>query len=125
MSSKPRLVVSNSDPVRRAGPKSLPKLVDRPRVVDGRGDAGRWVGNRRRSLVVAEVTRADAIDVWVALIARNCGTREVCAVMFGVTFQTACNWFDGVTAPSAAAVMQAVVWWPEAFAALGSVRGAA
>jgi hypothetical protein len=31
--------------------------------------------------------------------------------MFGVTFQTACNWFDGVSAPSARAVMQAFDWW--------------
>ncbi|WDA11426.1 hypothetical protein [Paracoccus marcusii] len=26
-------------------------------------------------------------------------SREACAVHFGVTFQTACNWFDALNAP--------------------------
>lgn len=119
-SVKPRLVVANDRQSARAGgQKSFARIIDGPRLTEGRGRAGRRGADRRlpavpgrsRVLVVADVTRAEAIDRWVALINDHCGTRERCAVMFDVTFQTACNWFDGVSAPSAAAMFQAVDWW--------------
>jgi hypothetical protein len=50
------------------------------------------------------------------LVEARCGTREVAATVFGVTFQTACNWFDRDRCPMGDKVMLAVRMWPEAFA---------
>ncbi|MDS9468192.1 hypothetical protein RGQ15_11505 [Paracoccus sp. MBLB3053] len=36
---------------------------------------------------------------WSHLMIASFGSREECAVHFGVTFQTACNWFDGMCRP--------------------------
>lgn len=127
-SAKPFTVVRGGQPAMQRRQTSLPKVFEKAAPVGGRGRAGRRVADRAvlprpRSLQVADVTRAAAIDRWIDLIARHCGSREACAAMFGVTFQTACNWFDGVSAPSAAAVFQAVDWWGADLAA--PKRGAA
>lgn len=42
---------------------------------------------------------------WQDFVTSNFASREECAVFFGVTFQTACNWFDGLVAPSSPALM--------------------
>lgn len=70
-------------------------------------------GGRRRAPMV---TRHDAKTIWADLVARRCGDRETAALTFGVTFQTACNWFDGFVCPSGDKVMIAVQLWPEEFA---------
>jgi hypothetical protein len=115
-SAKPRLIaVVGGQSASTARPTSLPNMFDR-RSSRRQADRMRPVSvsaSRPACLPVADVTRDAAIDRWIALITRHCGTREACAAMFGVTFQTACNWFDGVSAPSAAAVFQAVDWWGE------------
>ncbi|MTH79397.1 hypothetical protein [Paracoccus aestuariivivens] len=36
---------------------------------------------------------------WSLLMIGSFSSREECAVHFGVTFQTACNWFDGMCRP--------------------------
>ncbi len=43
--------------------------------------------------------RAAFLRRWSLLMIASFASREVCAVHFGVTFQTACNWFDGLNAP--------------------------
>jgi hypothetical protein len=84
------------------------------REVDRRrgGASARRVGLMRPALTVS---RHAAVVIWADLVARRCETREACAVMFEVTFQTACNWFDGFSCPGGDKVMQAVEWWPEEF----------
>ncbi len=69
----------------------------------------------RRSWALPDVSRAEAVRFWADLVARRCGSREACAVMFQVTFQTACNWFDGFSCPTGDRVMVAVRAWPEEF----------
>ena len=71
---------------------------------------------RSDAVPVAEVSGAEFRAWWSALVARRCVTREACADMFGVTFQTACNWFDGFSTPTGDKVFLAVVVWPEDFA---------
>ena len=39
------------------------------------------------------------VQRWSLLMIASFNSREACAVHFGVTFQTACNWFDGMNAP--------------------------
>ena len=87
----------------RPGQASMSKPVDL-RVIPG---------GRRRA---PAVTRHQAKVFWADLVARRCGDRETAARMFGVTFQTACNWFDGYVCPSGDKVMIAVQLWPEEFA---------
>lgn len=36
---------------------------------------------------------------WSLLMISSFSSREICAVHFDVTFQTACNWFDGNCSP--------------------------
>lgn len=64
------------------------------------------------------IGRHEATVFWAELVARRCRTREECAVLFGVTFQTACNWFDGFSCPTGAAVLNAVRMWPDEFVAM-------
>ena len=89
-----------------------------------RAGRGRTAGARRRAAVtlpVIGITPHRAMVIWSDLMTRRCGSREVCAARFGVTFQTACNWFDGFSCPTGDKVLQAVAWWPEEFG-LGGVR---
>lgn len=79
----------------------------------GRGRSVRAA--RRAQILPLTVTRHGAIVMWADLVARRCGTREACAAMFSVTFQTACNWFDGFSIPTGDKVLQAIDWWPEEF----------
>lgn len=73
---------------------------------------------RRGPVPVIGITRDQALDWWAGLVRRRCGPPERCAVMFGVTAQTARNWRAGTARPHVDIVMQAAIWWPEEFAAL-------
>ena len=88
--------------------------MSHPNGFEGRG---RGLAARRRAQVLPVITvrRRDAISFWSQLLARRCGNRERAAVMFDVTFQTACNWWDGFTVPTGDKVLQAMRWWPEDF----------
>ena len=68
-----------------------------------------------RGRVAPLVTAFEAKVFWADLVRRRCGSREACAVMFGVTFQTACNWFDGFTVPTGDKMLTAQRRWPEDF----------
>lgn len=73
---------------------------------------------RRGPLPVIAVSRDWAQGWWADLVSRRCGSPERCAAMFDVTVQTARNWMAGTSRPHVDIVLQAVIWWPEAFAAL-------
>jgi hypothetical protein len=79
-------------------------------------DARRGRDAMRRVTCAPIVTRHAATVFWADLMARRCGSRERAAVMFDVTFQTACNWFDGFSCPTGDKVLMAVSAWPEEFA---------
>ena len=77
------------------------------------GDAARSVSVA--PLVAPFLSRAEATLIWADLVARRCRSREAAADQFKVTFQTACNWFDGFSCPTGDKVMLALRWWPEEF----------
>ncbi|KEP68403.1 hypothetical protein DL1_11850 [Thioclava dalianensis] len=60
--------------------------------------------------------RLEFLDRWAALIQHLFVTREDVASGFGVTFQTACNWWDGLNRPSGDKVALAAITWPDDFA---------
>lgn len=82
----------------------------------GRGRGLRAV--RRVQGACGPVDVSAARVAWSRFVARICGSREECAVVFGVTFQTACNWFDAFSTPTGDKVMQAARDWPDQFAAM-------
>lgn len=87
-------------------------------------DRGRGGAAARRVTVAPVITPHAARGFWAGLLARRCSSREEAAVVFGVTFQTACNWFDGFSTPTGDKVLMAVRLWPEEFG-LGEAREAA
>lgn len=115
-----------TDPRRRLAVPPVPnraapqRPVSRVNPLEGRG---RSLAARRRIAVrpgvsawAQEWVDRDAFKVWWGdLVEARCGTREVAATLFGVTFQTACNWFDRDRCPMGDKVMLAVRMWPEAF----------
>ena len=106
MSSRAIRFAPVAHPEPRAGQMSRPNLFDR----------GRSAAAARRVSVAPVITRHEATAFWADLVARRCTSREACAVMFAVTFQTACNWFDGFSCPTGDKVMMAMALWPEEFA---------
>ncbi len=112
-----------TSPVRRESPALSHPAPTRGQMSHANGidrlGRGRSVQARRRAQVlpVITVSRRDAISFWSQLLARRCGSRERAAVMFDVTFQTACNWWDGFSVPTGDKVLQAMRWWPEDFLA--------
>lgn len=101
------------------GPRSAPARgqMSHPNPFEGRG---RSVAARRRvaGRLGPLADKGAFVAWWAALVARRCGSREACAAVLGVTFQTACNWFDGMSCPTGDKVALAVALWPEEFAAL-------
>lgn len=75
----------------------LPSLRQKP--WSNAVDAGRGPGLRRggglRQLRDAQHFRADFPGLWSDFIRATCATRHDAVVCYGVTFQTACNWWDG------------------------------
>jgi hypothetical protein len=94
-----------SYPARDAGQMSHTKGFDRRRSASA----------MRRVSVAPVITKHAAIVFWADLVSRRCASREECAVMFGVTFQTSCNWHDGFSCPTGDKVMIAMQLWPEEF----------
>lgn len=64
---------------------------------DGRGRSRESA--RRAHIHAYQPDRASFLRRWSLLMIASFSSREACAVHFGVTFQTACNWFDGLNAP--------------------------
>jgi len=114
MSPRAPLFPVASNPAPRLGQKSF-TLAPVPEWARGAGvPRGVLRGQAARGFA-GPYGRAQAVDFWVGLITRRCGSREACADLFAVTFQTACNWFDGVSTPSFLHVLRAVALWPGDF----------
>lgn len=77
-------------------PDGARRQMSHASLFDGRGrsrDAARRAHGRINPQRDAFLRR------WSLLMIASFASRESCAVHFGVTFQTACNWFDGNCAP--------------------------
>lgn len=83
-----RLTLHNASPA----PMSCTHALDR----DGRG---RSAHARRRAHVHAHADRDGFMRRWSLLMIASFPRRETCAEHFGVSFQTACNWVDGLNVP--------------------------
>jgi hypothetical protein len=109
-SFKPRIV--SPHPAPRFGQTSHPN----PFAGRGRSAAA------HRRVSVAPITKVGAVVFWADLVDRRCNSREHCAVVFGVTFQTACNWYDGFSCPTGDKVLLAIDLWPDEFTDLSRAR---
>lgn len=65
---------------------------------DGRGRSA--IDHRRNHGAVGRLEPENFRRRWSLLLISNFASREICAVHFGVTFQTSCNWFDGLCTPT-------------------------
>lgn len=110
----PALALIRSNDAAAGGQMSRSNRVQRLAPLGGRG-RGAEAARRVQVLPVIGITRDSAAQAWSGIVRRRCGSRENCAVMFGVTFQTACNWWDAWACPTGDKVMQAQAWWPEDF----------
>lgn len=107
-SRRPFLVPIPSEPVTESGQKSWSN------VFDGRG--------RSRAAYRRTFHRPDPVRYrsefqprWSRLIELVFGSRDRCAAEMGVTFQTACNWWDGIARPTGDKVAMLAFMHPEEF----------
>lgn len=59
--------------------------------------------------------RVEFADIWADYLRKHYGRAETVAYMFGVTFQTACNWLSGVSRPTGDKVMLEFASHPDRF----------
>jgi len=113
----------SSSPLRKIAPADLAPRRGQMSHANGfdRAGRGRGAAAARRVSVPPVITRHAATVFWADLVGRRCASREECAVVFDVTFQTACNWFDGFSCPTGDKVMMAMRMWPEEFTGDGDV----
>lgn len=91
-----RAISSCSDTAIGQGPKSLPKVfADQP----GRG-RGREAA--RRAHADPRWLKVNMAYLWGNYVRSAFRSREACAAHFEVSFQTVCNWWDGMHAPASA-----------------------
>lgn len=100
--SSPRLAFSQLSPVRRTGSAQMSPA----NAFEGRG---RWPGAARqrvgrlsaRTITFASPPdRDDFMEAWAKFLKLTSKTRSRCAKDYDVTFQTACNWFNGERVPT-------------------------
>lgn len=82
--------------LRRTQPDASRLQMSQPNPLTGRG---RGHQAARRAHVHHGADRDVFGRNWSLLMIASFSSREACAVHFGVTFQTACNWFDALNAP--------------------------
>jgi hypothetical protein len=82
---------------------------------DRRAGRGRDLAARRRVSVPVLVSACEARSFLADLLDRRSCSRENTAMLFEVTFQTACNWHDGFTVPTGDKVLTMMRLWPEEF----------
>lgn len=101
-SSHLRLVASSASPLRSTGAGQMSPA----NAFDGRG---RWPGAARhrvgrlspRTVTFARPSDRDAfMQAWSRFVRLSCGTRGEIVRVYDVTFQTACNWWDGDRVPT-------------------------
>lgn len=108
MTSRPRLVVSQDQPATPSGQKYCSNILE------GRG---RSRAAQRRSFHRPDplAYRSEFVPRWASLVAHVFGSRDICATAMGVTLQTACNWFDGLSRPTGDKVAMLAFMHPEDF----------
>ena len=84
-----------NSPKIRTQPDRRARQMSHGNMFEGRG---RSPAARRRAHV-HHPDRTDFLRRWSLLMIASFPSREACAVHFGVTFQTACNWFDAFNVP--------------------------
>lgn len=101
-SSSPRLVASQSSPMRRTAAAQMSPS----NAFEGRG---RWSASARhrvgrlspRTVTFASTPDRDAfMDAWRRFVRLTSKTRTNVVREYDVTFQTACNWFNGERVPT-------------------------
>ena len=111
--SSPRLVAApRSLPQRGFGVGQMSRANGFPIGGRGRDATSR---NRARGRVMLDVSPDEAMVAWSRFVASVCRDREDCRAVFGVTFQTACNWYDAASRPQLDKVMKAYRAYPDAF----------
>ncbi|WP_406870469.1 hypothetical protein ABEB22_12655 [Thioclava sp. 'Guangxiensis'] len=113
MSSSIQLISSQSGPV--------PAAKSHSKVLPSSGGRGRGRAALRR----AHCWHFDPVPYraafamrWSVFLREMFQSREDVAAAFGVTFGTACNWWDGLNRPYGDHVALAALAWPEDFARL-------
>lgn len=91
-----RAISSCSDTAIGQTQKSLPKVLA---PLDGRG-RGRVPA--RRAHVEPRWLKVNMASLWGNYVRSAFRSREACAAHFEVSFQTTCNWWDGLHAPASA-----------------------
>jgi hypothetical protein len=107
-SARPVLVSSVEQAATPSGQKSCSN------VFEGRG-RGRDAYRRTFHRPDPAAYRSAFLPRWSALVAQVFGSRDACALAMGVTLQTACNWFDGLSRPTGDKVALLAFMHPEAF----------
>ena len=103
------LPLMRPDPRRHTGPRGSETSCRNP-LDRGALRPGAPSGARSSVRVLREDARrvrAQAPDLWASFIRATCACRETAAAEYAVCFQTSCNWWDGLTAPHAGAVITA------------------
>lgn len=113
MSASPKLVSSQPAPVRVK--KSLPNVLP---PVGGRGRGARAMRRAHGWVIDPTPYRTAFADHWGKFLREVFATREDVAAAFGVTFNTASNWWDGLNRPYGDHVALAALTFPEEFARL-------
>lgn len=93
--------------------------MSRANAFEGRG---RWSGVARhrtghlslRSVTFASLPDRDAfMAAWSRFVRATTRDRDHCAKVYGKTFQTACNWYDGTSIPTGDVVSHAYALHPD------------
>lgn len=81
------------------------------------GGAPRCLGPRQPCHVPSSLEHGEARAAWAKYVKATYGSREICAVETGCSFNTACNWFDEISTPHFAKVLGECRRDPERFVA--------
>lgn len=109
--SRPFLVSQSVHPASGPGQKSYPNRLDQTRPAgpcDGPG-RGHHAQRRCHGAVDAFALKRQMPALWGHYVRQTFASREATAAHFGVTFQTACNWWDELHAPSSAVYAKASI----------------
>lgn len=109
---RPSLVYSRpGQPGAAAGQKSCPNRLDPVRGPAPGAGRGRSAQAARRCFgaVDAYHLKRSMPALWGRYVRQTFASREAVAAHFGVAFQTACNWWDELHAPSAAVYAKASI----------------
>lgn len=120
------VVASSAAPLRRTGGSQMSPA----NAFEGRG---RWSGAARHRVgrlapntvtFATPMSRDACMDAWARFVRTVTCSRTHCAKAFDITFQTACNWYDGKVVPTGDKMAHAAASWPREFAVIVLGRAA-